>query len=120
MKILDIGRFSRALRFSMEGLQEAFKKETACQQELIMLFVLSPVACFLDIGVVEKIMLVSSLLLILIIEIMNTAIETIANLVSPEHHPLAKYAKDLGSAAVLLSLVMEVIVWAGILGHRYL
>ncbi len=120
MKILDISRFSRALAFSMDGLRTAFKNETACQQELIMLFVLSPVACFLPVSFIEKIMLISSLLVVLMVEILNTAIETVINLVSPAFNPLAKYAKDLGSAAVLLSLVLGTLVWGGILGHRYL
>lgn len=120
MKLLDLTRISRAFIYSMEGLREAFRNETACQQELILLFIMTPVALLLDVGVIEKILLVSSLLFVLIVEILNTAIEAIVNLVSPDQHPLAKYAKDLGSAAVFLSLVLGGLVWVGILGHRYL
>lgn len=120
MKVLNIQRLKNAFFFSMKGLQEAFHREAACQQELVMLFILTPVACILDVSFVEKILLISSLLLVLIVEILNTAIETVVNLVSPEQHPLAKYAKDLGSASVFLSLVLGSLVWAGILGNRYL
>ena len=120
MKILDFQRLSHALTYSMSGLREAFNRETAFQQELILFLILTPIALILDVTVVEKILLITSLLLVLIVEILNTAIETIVNLVSPDQHPLAKYAKDLGSAAVLLSLLLGLVVWAGILGHRYL
>lgn len=120
MSIFNYQRIGNAFYYSMKGLDKAFHKETACQQELILLFVLSPVACLLDVGIVEKILLITSLLFVLIIEILNTAVETIVNLVSPEKHPLAAYAKDLGSAAVFLSLLLGFIVWAGILGNRYL
>lgn len=120
MKILDLQRLKNAVFYSLNGLREAFNRETACQQELTLLFILTPVALFLDVSVVEKILLIISLLLVLIVEILNTAIETIVNLVSPDQHPLAKYAKDLGSAAVFLSLLLGFVVWAGILGHRYL
>ncbi len=120
MKILDFQRLIRAFGYSMKGLKQAFHNETACQQELILLFVLTPVVFFLDISGLERIFLVVSLLFVLIVEILNTAIKTIVNLVSPELHPLARYAKDLGSAAVFLSLVLGLLVWAGILGNRYL
>ncbi|MGB4057617.1 MAG: diacylglycerol kinase [Alphaproteobacteria bacterium] len=120
MKILDPQRLTRAFGHSMKGLQEAFQKETACQQELILLFVLTPIVFFLDVTVPEKVLLIASLLLVLIVEILNTAIETIVNLVSPAQHPLAKYAKDLGSAAVFLSLILGLLVWAALLGNRYL
>jgi diacylglycerol kinase (ATP) len=120
MKIFDVSRLPRALSYSLKGLSEAFRNETACQQELILLFILAPMACVLDVSFDEKILLVSSLLFVLIVEILNTAIETVVNLVSPGQHPLAKYAKDLGSAAVFLSLALGALVWGGILGHRHL
>ncbi len=120
MKIFDPQRLGNAVIYSFKGLRAAFNNETACQQELILLFILTPVALFLDVSVIEKILLIISLLFVLLIEIVNTAIETIVNLVSPEKHPLAAYAKDLGSAAVFLSLLLGLIVWGGILGNRYL
>lgn len=120
MKILDVQRVSRALSHSVNGLKTAFKNETACQQELVLLFIMTPVVFMLDISGLERILLIASLLFVLIVEILNTAVETIINLVSPEHHPLAGYAKDLGSAAVLLSLILGILVWVGILGNRYL
>lgn len=119
MKFLNLQRIWNAAGYSLMGLREAFYKEAACQQELILLFILTPVALVLDITAVEKILLIISLLLVLIVEILNTAIETVVNLVSPEKHPLAKYAKDLGSAAVFLSIALGVIVWGGILASRY-
>lgn len=120
MKILNLKRIGHAFFYSLQGLRSAFRKEAACQQELVLLFILTPVACFLSITPVEKILLVSGLLLVLIVEILNTAIETVVNLVSPEKHPLAAYAKDLGSAAVFLSLLLCGIIWVGILGSHYL
>lgn len=119
MKILDFKRIGNAFFYSMQGLRSAFKKETACQQELILLFILSPVAAFMPISVVEKILLISGLLIVLIVEILNTAVETVVNLVSPEKHPLAAYAKDLGSAAVFLSLLLCGMIWVSIIGTHY-
>ncbi len=120
MKLLDIRRLGRACVHSMRGLREAFQKEAACQQELTLLIIGVPVAFFVDVGLPEKALLVSSLLFILVVELLNTAIETIVDMVSPERRPMAGYAKDLGSAAVFLSLVLAAVVWIGILAGRFI
>lgn len=119
MKIFDFKRLGLACQYSVEGLQAAFRKETACQQELVLLFVLTPVVLFMDITVVEKILLIAGLLFVLIVELLNTAIEILVNMISPEYHLLAKYAKDLGSAAVFLSLLLGGVLWVGILGNKF-
>lgn len=120
MKLFDLQRLTKAFGYSMKGLKEAFQNETAFQQELVLLLALTPVIFLFDISGLERILLIVSLLFVLIVEVLNTAIEAIVNLVSPEPNNLAGYAKDLGSAAVLLSVILGIFVWAGILGNRYL
>lgn len=72
----------------------------------------------MGVTMVERILLIASLLFVLVVELLNTAVETLVNMVSPEYHPLAKYAKDLGSAAVFVSLILGGLVWCGILGQK--
>ncbi len=118
MKLFNIDRLFHACRYSLDGLKAAFLKETACQQEVILLLVAVPVVFLIEVTVVEKVLLIASLLFILLVELLNTAVETLVNMVSPEYHPLAKYAKDLGSAAVFVSLILGGVVWCGILGQK--
>lgn len=104
-----------ALSNSLSGLSQAAKSERAFQQEIILLIV-GVVAAFLltDTGV-ERAVLIGSLTVVLIVELINSAIEATIDRVGPEQHPLSKQAKDLGSAAVLVSLVTAAAVWVIIL-----
>ena len=108
-------RLFKAVGYSISGIKAAIQSEIAFKQEVIMCMVLIPVACMLSISLLSKALLISSLLLILIVELMNTAIETVVDRISVESHPLSKKAKDVGSAAVLLSLINAVTVWSFVL-----
>jgi diacylglycerol kinase (ATP) len=110
-----IGRIFRAFGWSMSGLKDAFTKEAAFRQELFLCIILAPVALFLGETGLEKAMLLGSLMLVLIVELLNSSIEAAVDRISKEEHDLAGQAKDMGSAAVFLSLLNVVIVWLLIL-----
>jgi diacylglycerol kinase (ATP) len=112
-------RLFKATGYSLAGLKAAVDSEAAFLQEIIMCLVLIPAACMLPIPLVSKALLISSLLLILIIELINTALETVVNRISEEQHPLSKKAKDIGSAAVMLSLVNAAVVWFMVLWPEF-
>jgi diacylglycerol kinase (ATP) len=104
-------RIWNALGYSLAGLAAAFRHEAAFRQELLLAAVLIPLTLFLPAAALGKILMIASVMLVLIVELLNSAIEATVDRVSPEHHPLAKRAKDIGSAAVLLSLANVLIVW---------
>lgn len=110
-KATGVRRLINAAGYSWQGLKAAFKHEAAFRQEVFLLLLLAPAALWLGETGVERALLLSSLLLVLIVEIINSAIEAVVDRVSGERHDLSGRAKDLGSAAVLLSLVFAVLVW---------
>jgi len=100
-----------AANYSMHGLFAAFKNEAAFRQEVLMLVVLAPLALFLSGDFVHRVLLIGSVLLVMMVELLNTGIEAAIDYQSKEIHPMAKLAKDLGSAAVFISLVNLAMVW---------
>jgi diacylglycerol kinase (ATP) len=106
-----IGRIFRALNWSMSGLKATFQHEEAFRQELILCVILAPLALLLGETGVEKALLVGSLMLVLIVEVLNSAVEAAVDRISKEDHKLAGQAKDMGSAAVFLSLLNVLFVW---------
>jgi diacylglycerol kinase (ATP) len=104
-------RIWNALFYSAEGLRAAYRHEDAFRQEVWLAALLIPLAMFLSAGLVGKALMVSSVLLVLIVELLNSAIEATVDRVSLENHQLAKRAKDIGSAAVMIALVNVVVVW---------
>lgn len=112
-------RLINATRYSRDGLIEAWKSEDAFRQEVLLAAVLIPVAVLLPVVVVEKILLIGAVLLVLIVELLNTSIEAAVDRDSFEINPLGKRAKDYGSAAVMLSLVLAGGTWAAILLARF-
>ena len=104
-------RVLNALRCAFAGLAAAARHEEAFRLELLACALLLPLAFRLDATAVERALLVASLLVVLIVELVNSAIETAVDRVSLELHPLAKRAKDIGAAAVMLSLVSAGVVW---------
>ena len=104
-------RVFNALRYSLAGLAAAARHEDAFRQELILLALLTPVALWLGDTGLERALLIGSLILVLIVELLNSAIEATVDRISFENHRLAKRAKDIGSAAVLLSLINVGVVW---------
>lgn len=114
-----VRRVLNALRYSLDGLQAAWSGEDAFRQELILAAVLVPVALVLPVGLVERLILIGSVVMVLIVELLNTAVEAAIDRHSFEINPLAKRAKDLGSAAVMLALLLAAGIWIAILWARY-
>ena len=114
---LDFKAIGRAFRHSCEGLRAALG-ERAFAQELAVIVPLSIGAWWVPAPLIERALLVAVLLLILIAELLNSAIEANTDQISPERHPLAKRAKDMGSAAVLLAIVLAGVVWTAVLWQR--
>ncbi len=106
-----LGRIWKGVIHSLEGLCAAFKHEEAFRQEVLLALVLIPVALYLPVGGAGKALMVASVLLVLVIELLNSAIEAAIDRISLANHELAKRAKDLGSAAVMVSLFTVPMVW---------
>jgi len=102
------------MRYSVAGFRYALKNEASIRQELLALAVLTPVSVALHVSRLEHLVLVVSMLLVLMVEFLNSAIEAAVDRVSLEEHPLAGQAKDLGSAAVFISLLIWGASWAAI------
>ena len=100
-----------AIRYSLAGLAAAARHEDAFRMELILVALLAPLALWLGESGVERALLIGCLLLVLIVELLNSAIEATVDRISFENHRLAKRAKDIGSAAVMLSLVNAGVIW---------
>lgn len=109
-----IARAWHAAKNSWCGLVYAFLEESAFRQELTLLILLTPVALLLPITLLEKSLLVSSLVMVLVIELLNSSVEAAIDRISFEHHDLSKRAKDFGSAAVMLALLVAVLIWAAV------
>lgn len=116
---LNLARIWHATRYSLQGLQAAFHHEAAFRQELILAAVLIPLAFALALLSAltwsQCALLVASVLLVLLVELLNSAVESVVDRISDEHHHLSKRAKDAGSAAVLISLINCGLVWALVL-----
>jgi diacylglycerol kinase (ATP) len=108
-------RVWNALFYSVDGIRAAYRHEDAFRQEVLLALVLLPVALFMPTSGIGKALLMGSVLLVLIVELLNSAVEATVDRISLENHRLAKRAKDIGSAAVLLSLANVVIVWVLVL-----
>lgn len=104
-------RVWNALFYSLEGLGSSLKHEAAFRQEMLLAVILVPIAIFLPVGMLGKALLLGSIMLVLITELLNSAMEWTIDYISMETHPFAKRAKDMGSAAVLLSLINVALIW---------
>jgi diacylglycerol kinase (ATP) len=113
--LINIKTLIRAFQNSLDGLAHALKSERAFRQEIILLIAGSIAAFLLTDASVERAILIGSIALVLIVELLNSAIEATIDRIGPEIHPLAKNAKDLGSAAVLISLLTVAAMWLIIL-----
>lgn len=108
-------RIWNAFGYSLEGFHAAYKHEHAFRQEIWLAAILIPLALWLPVSVISKLLLVASVLLVIIVELLNSAIEAVVDRISLDHHILAKRAKDIGSAAVLVSMLGVLITWGMIL-----
>jgi diacylglycerol kinase (ATP) len=110
-------RLNAALRFSLQGLKRSWQEESIRVQTLLLV-VLLPLALWLGNTIAERLLMSLCLFAVIIVELLNTAIEVAIDRISTEKHPLSKEAKDLGSAAVFVSMMCVVFVWAMILIPR--
>ncbi len=110
-----VKRVFKAFFYSLEGIASTVKHEAAFRQELVLAAVLVPASFFLNVPIAQHLFLVASVFLVLIVELLNSAIEAVVDDISLRNRPLAKRAKDMGSAAVLLSLLNCFICWASVI-----
>ncbi|GIU10792.1 MULTISPECIES: diacylglycerol kinase [Shewanella] len=115
-----IKRVIRATGFSMQGLKLAWKHEAAFRQELILAAIMLPIALLVDVTTVERILLILGLFVVLIVELLNSAIEAVVDRISDEIHPLSGQAKDIASAAVFMSLFFCGLTWLLILLPKFI
>lgn len=115
-----LGRIIKASKCSWLGFKAAFTYESAFRQELLLAVILVPISFFIAQDTFQFTMLNGVLLIVLMIEILNSAIEAIVDRIGFEHHELSGRAKDLGSAAVFLALMLCLLVWLGVIYHVFL
>jgi diacylglycerol kinase (ATP) len=108
-------RLVNAFGYSIAGTLAAFKHEDAFRQEVILTAILTPVAIYYGETAIDQALMISSLLLVIIVELLNSSIEATVDRISVKHHKLAKRAKDIGSAAVFFSLINATVIWFMIL-----
>jgi len=114
-----IRRIFSAFFYSVDGFRSAWKNEHAFRQELVLVVIGSLIALLLPVSAFEKLMMIAVLMLILVVELLNSAIEAVVDRVSLERHSLSKNAKDFGSAAVLLTFLIALATWAVVLVNRF-
>jgi diacylglycerol kinase (ATP) len=112
-------RLLNATGYSIHGFASAFRHEDAFRQEVLLAAILIPIALFLEVGGAGKALMIASVLLVLIVELLNSAVEAAVDRISFDQHKLSKRAKDIGSAAVALSLVNVAVVWLLVLLDRW-
>ncbi|TVT76153.1 MAG: diacylglycerol kinase [Denitromonas halophila] len=108
-------RLINAFGYSMNGLATAFRVEDAFRQEVLLAAVLIPLVMWFDVSGIERAMLIASVMFVLVVELLNSAVEATVDRVSLDSHSLAKRAKDIGSAAVFVALVNAAVIWALVL-----
>lgn len=114
-KLVGFNRLLLAFVNSWKGFKGAFAAEAAFRQEVILAVVLIPLGAWLGKTGIEKVLLICSMLLVLIVELLNTGIETVVDRIGLERHVLSGLAKDVGSTAVLLSFVILIVTWSLVL-----
>jgi diacylglycerol kinase (ATP) len=108
-------RLINATRYSWQGFVACYRHEEAFRQEIWAALVLVPLALWLGSDALERVALIGSVLLVLVVELLNSGIEAVTDRVGEEHHELARRAKDMGSAAVMTSLLIWALVWLAVL-----
>ncbi|MCW9717538.1 diacylglycerol kinase [Avibacterium sp. 21-599] len=114
-KTTGLTHLIKSTGYSLKGLKSAFKNEAAFRHEVSLACLLIPLAFWLASNKIELILMIGSVLLVLVAELLNSAIEAVVDRIGTEHHELSGRAKDQGSAAVFIALVIVVITWGGIL-----
>ena len=114
-----LGRIWRATRFSWAGLRSTWRTQAAFRQEVWVGLALLPAAALLGRTALERVALLCLWLLVLVVELLNTGLEAIVDRIGPEHHELSGMAKDVGSAAVLVSIFACGVMWAAVAWDRF-
>lgn len=114
-----MARLIKATTYSWKGIRAAFRHEAAFRQELLLVLVLFPASFWVARSMIEWVLLVIPLLLVLVVELLNSAIESVVDRISDQAHVLSGQAKDMGSAAVLFSLLIIVAAWVPITWTRF-
>jgi diacylglycerol kinase (ATP) len=117
--LVDGGRVFRAFGYSLSGLRAAYQTESAFRQELILMLVLVPLGVWIGRTGVERVLLIGSMFLVLIVELLNSAVEATVDRGGKDWSKLAGRAKDMGSAAVLIALLLLIVTWGLILYDRF-
>lgn len=112
-------RILKAFSYSFDGFVATFKSEAAFRQDLIVCFIGFGVLFFLPLDIFSKMLMSASLILILLMELINTAIEVVIDRISGDYHPLSKKAKDIGSLIVLLAFINATVIWGSLLISVY-
>ena len=112
-------RIIKAAGYSYKGLSAAWQHEAAFRQELVVTLLAILLAVWLDVGAIARILLIGSVALVMIVEILNSAIEAVVDRIGSEHHELSGRAKDMGSAAVSLAIVLALFVWGTVLWQHF-
>ncbi len=113
-------RIINAAGYSWQGLKAAFQHEAAIRQELLLLVIAGVTLCLLDLPALERLLMFSSVVLVLIVELLNSAIEAVVDRVGSERHELSGRAKDIGSAAVMVTLLLAGLIWTVLIYTHYL
>lgn len=113
--VSGLARIVRAIHCAIQGFKDAYRHEQAFRQETWLAIVAIPIALILPLEFLAQAVMIGSVLLVMIVELVNSAIEAAVDRISLERHPLAKQAKDIGSAAVLLTILNMTVIWALIL-----
>ncbi|TAN53574.1 MAG: diacylglycerol kinase [Methylococcaceae bacterium] len=108
-------RLWNAFGYTLAGLRSAYKNEDAFRQEVLLAIILVPLAFYLDVTPLARALMVFSVITVLVVELLNSAVEATVDRISLDHHRLAKRAKDIGSAAVFISLLNVALVWGSVL-----
>lgn len=108
-------RIIHAAGYSAQGLKAAWHHEAAFRQEVVLFFLLTTISFFLPVTLLEQVVMIAALMLVMIVELINSAIEAVVDRIGTERHELSGRAKDIGSAAVLLAMGIVVLVWGAIL-----
>lgn len=109
--VTGLTRIIKAAGYSWKGIRSAWQHEAAFRQEAVASIIAIIIACWLDVDAITRVLLIGSVMLVIIVEILNSAIEAVVDRIGSEIHPLAGRAKDMGSAAVLLTILLAIFVW---------
>ncbi|MDW8844327.1 diacylglycerol kinase [Erwinia sp. P7711] len=113
--VTGLTRIIKAAGYSWKGIRAAWQNEAAFRQEAVAAVIATLVACWLDVDAITRVLLIGSVVLVIIVEILNSALEAVVDRIGSEFHPLSGRAKDMGSAAVLLTILLAIFVWVMLL-----